>query len=168
MPISENVAPEPIDLSGLRDIHMPVPPDWWPPAIGWWLVLIGVMVVLILGGLGYLYWYTRPRQYALRTWAATYKTTRDPVVLARALSALLKRLALMIYPREQVAALAAEAWEAFLQQTVGDTLSDSQRHLIAFAVFMPPGALPAESASDLYVAGRRAIGQLMRGSHHGH
>lgn len=168
MPVAENLTSDPIDLSGLRDIHLPVPLAWWPPAPGWWLVLAGGVLVLFLGGLGYLYWYTRPRQYALRTWAATYKTTQDPVVLARALSALLKRLALMIYPREQVAALAAEAWEAFLQQTLGHTLSDSQRHLIAFAVFMPPGALPDESASDLYTAGQRAICQLMKGTHHGH
>ena len=55
-----------LDLSGLRDIHLPIEPSWWPPAIGWWLLLAAFFVLLIIFALCYLYWYTRPRQYALR------------------------------------------------------------------------------------------------------
>ncbi|MYE13551.1 MAG: DUF4381 family protein, partial [Gammaproteobacteria bacterium] len=33
-------------VNGLRDIHEPLPPGWWPPAPGWWLVTLVVVVVL--------------------------------------------------------------------------------------------------------------------------
>ena len=37
-------------LSQLRDIHLPEAVTFWPPAIGWWLLL-----ALILIGLGFIY-----------------------------------------------------------------------------------------------------------------
>jgi len=38
-------------LQQLRDIHLPAPPGWWPPAPGWWLlaaVVLGVLAWAIL------------------------------------------------------------------------------------------------------------------------
>lgn len=38
----------------LRDVHLPEPITWWPPALGWWL-LAGVIVL----GLAALFWVLR-------------------------------------------------------------------------------------------------------------
>ena len=35
----------------LRDIHLPAPVGWWPPAPGWWL-LAGLMLAVII----WLFW----------------------------------------------------------------------------------------------------------------
>ena len=55
-----------VDLSGLRDIHLPKEPSWWPLAIGWWIVIGGVIIALMIGGIIFLKWYRHPRHYALR------------------------------------------------------------------------------------------------------
>ena len=44
-----------IDVSQLplRDIHLPGPIGWWPPAPGWWLVAALVLVAVALYGVHY-------------------------------------------------------------------------------------------------------------------
>ena len=37
----------PIDVSGLRGLHIPATPDIFPLAIGWWLVIILLLVVIL-------------------------------------------------------------------------------------------------------------------------
>ncbi|HWU75618.1 MAG TPA: DUF4381 domain-containing protein [Rhodanobacter sp.] len=38
----------------LRDIHLPAEPSWWPPAPGWW-----VLVLIFLGAVLAMAWYWR-------------------------------------------------------------------------------------------------------------
>ena len=59
-------------LSALRDIHMPPEPGLWPPAPGWWL--LALLLLLLAGGLAI--WRSRaarrsrPQREALRALAA--------------------------------------------------------------------------------------------------
>ena len=34
-------------LEKLRDIHLPLDPNWWPPAPGWWIILCLFMVIVV-------------------------------------------------------------------------------------------------------------------------
>jgi Domain of unknown function (DUF4381) len=105
----------------LRDLHLPPPVDWWPLAPGWWLVL--ALVLLALAWLVRRAWHKRrflaPRRHAVRALAeieAAYLEHRNPVVLARQASELLRRSMLAYAPRHEVAGLTGEPWLAWLDR----------------------------------------------------
>ena len=108
----------------LRDIHLPDAVSWWPPAPGWWL-LLGLVALLVFAA--FRRWRRgRGRRaavcHARRELAAIRQTFRlrpDRAGLARALSALLRRLAMSLYGRRDAAALTGEDWLAFLDQKAG-------------------------------------------------
>ena len=150
----------PIDLSGLRDIHIPIEPSWWPLATGWWLVITGiVLIILLLIGL-FLYWYTRPKQYALRELKCYYQQEKNPILLARNISLLLKRVALLNYPCQEVAPLSDEKWILFLKEKTGDSFLEKQLELLAFATYMPETVLKSVDTDLLYQSARKGISSL--------
>lgn len=115
-----NAALDPGSLP-LRDIHLPEAVSWWPPAPGWWLLLC-LAALLVFAAL-------RPRR-GRRTRRSALGRARqelaeikhefdlrpDRAGLARALSVLLRRLAMSLYGRRDAAALTGEDWLAFLDQ----------------------------------------------------
>ncbi len=116
----------PDPLAGLRDWHLPEPISWWPPAPGWWLLAVaGVIGVLLL-----VHWlWRRYRRAAVARTArrelaslerALATTQGDARSYIADLSRLLRRLALVRYPREQVAGLSGRAWLEFLDATGGE------------------------------------------------
>ncbi len=106
-------------LSGLRDVIYPPEPSWWPPAIGWWLMLA---LVLALTAVSY------QLLKILRQRSKTVKLMRrmesinllDPHEASAQLSILMRRIAITRYPRETVAGLTGYAWLEFLDRS-GDT-----------------------------------------------
>lgn len=110
------------DSLPLRDIHLPEAVSWWPPAPGWWLLLC-LAALLVFAALRRR---RRMRRSALgraRRALAEIKHEFDPRSdrsgLAKALSVLLRRLAMSLYGRREAAALTGEDWLAFLDQKVG-------------------------------------------------
>lgn len=109
-------------LKDLHDIHMPPPVHlWWPPAPG-----ILVLLVLFFLMLVYATWlfYTRKarsiKKAALRelaTLQSALDTNQTAPHVAGQISVLLKQVALLYYPRAEVAALEGEAWILFLSKT---------------------------------------------------
>jgi hypothetical protein len=99
----------------LKDIHLPEAISWFPPAIGWWLLLILVPLLIAL-----IYWlYKRlTRKTALKIAKQQLQvikdSTKDNTYKLAQLSALLRRVAISTAPREQTASLTGQAWLAFL------------------------------------------------------
>jgi Domain of unknown function (DUF4381) len=118
------IAPAPTQALQLRDIHLPGDAPLWPPAPGWWLLAVVVVALLVWGGLLALRHYRIHRQRTrvmavLENLEHGLGRDRTPEALA-AISILLRRLALMRYPRAQVASLSGAAWLAFLDAHGGD------------------------------------------------
>lgn len=107
----------------LRDIHIPEAISWWPPAVGWWLIL--VLVPLLLG---LLYWLYRrlTRKTALKTarkllMALKNDPSLDDLAKIAQLSALLRRVAISTGTRSQVAGLTGQHWLRYLDDSVKGT-----------------------------------------------
>ena len=107
----------------LRDIHLPDPIGWWPPALGWWL-LAGLLIVLAV-----TVWLVRRylRRRALPRAARAeleqlrlgYAGDADAQALLAGVSTWLRRVALQYFPRAEVAGLTGEAWLIRLDATLG-------------------------------------------------
>ena len=108
---------DPADLSNLHDIALPAPVSYWPPAPGWWILgfaLLAVTLILIARLVAH------HRRNAYRRAALRELDAIGPAVdsaSAVCISAVLKRAALVAFPREQVAGLTGPAWLAFLDRT---------------------------------------------------
>ncbi len=108
----------------LRDIHVPAAPVLWPPAPGWWIVAAILIALLAWMSVVALrrFRIRRQRQHVLAALASLERELareRTPAALAR-ISVLLRRLALMRFPRQRVAALTGLAWLRFLDETGGN------------------------------------------------
>jgi len=116
-------------LSQLRDIHLPEPVTFWPPAPGWWVLLL-----LVLIGLLFLYRHAiaaltqrRKLAFVLReldkalesfTESAAFEHKRNQAGLdyLADVNILLKRVVLVIFPASTAVHLTGADWLAFLDK----------------------------------------------------
>lgn len=117
-PISDAVSSGDIPL---RDIHLPEPVSWWPPAPGWWL-LLAVIILLIIAVVIVRKIY-RSRQLSrdigseLEHIKQQYQQAGNKAQLARDLSILLRRANISYYPQSNIAGLTGEHWLQHLDNT---------------------------------------------------
>ncbi|PCM45355.1 DUF4381 domain-containing protein [Marinobacter sp. ANT_B65] len=109
-------------LSQLRDIHLPQAGGFWPPAPGWWVLAIALLV-----GISALIWLVRRHRHKNR-WLAPAKAelaylernaSKEPQWFSQ-LNTLLKRVAQARYPEAHPEALSGRQWAAFLLQNLPD------------------------------------------------
>ena len=139
----------PVESLPLRDIHLPEPVNWWPPAPGWWLLLISC--VIIIAGI-FLFKYIRKRRLLKRTVLAEldsirrqYRDNHDRVQLVKALSALMRRASISFYQRENSASLTGTAWLQHLDNTAQrKQFQKGNGSILATAPY-----LPADSRIDV-------------------
>lgn len=106
---------EPTLQAQLTHPAMPPPIPWWPPAPGWWLLVIGVLLIALL--LPWLLRYARRRQrrQQRRSWRVMADVPTD-LPDALWLAAINTRIKQLLKQRGDVAAtrLFGEAWLDYL------------------------------------------------------
>jgi len=142
----------------LRDIHLPAPPDFWPPAPGWWI--LGVLALGFAGWGALLAWRQfrihRQRRHVLALLEQMERSSgkSSTAEYLAQLSNLTRRLALMRFPRHEIASLTGREWLQFLDRSGGDgQFSEGPGKVLAQGPYMRE--LPDEFDS-------RALTQLVR------
>jgi hypothetical protein len=121
-------SPDPASLQNLNDIVLPATVGWWPLAPGWYILFASLLIALAWSGYRLLHRWknNRYRRAALRELQLLKERIhateeRDAEVRdakLRQIPILLKRTALSVYPRSQVASLSGKDWFHFLNSTV--------------------------------------------------
>jgi len=140
-------------LELMHGLVMPEPVAWLPQTPGWWIVLGWILAMLFL--LAWQFARRRRRNRYRRDALAELKAIAaqpelGPAESAQRIAALLKRTALVAYPREDVAALYGDDWAGFLKQSAGNDrqIADAADRLAA-AAYRPDadGSVLTEPAS---------------------
>lgn len=144
-------------LAGLRDIELPPPPGWWPPAPGWWLLAAAIVLLGLVLFRRWQRWYAarRPWRAARATLARLEQRAcadEDPRVLGEELSDLLRRYALVRWPRTQIARLSGERWLGFLAETGAPTLAADASGLLTQQRYERPNPASTPAQPDIIEA----------------
>lgn len=128
------------ELAQLHDIHLPAPISSWALAPGWYglmIILSGIAIVVCLRIRR-----TQAQQrfkkqvlQMLRNIEIDYSHTANSQKTCAAISELLRRVALMCYPRTQVAGLQGDAWLTFLSDTSPASSQKIKQSSIDFTLF---------------------------------
>ena len=150
----------------LRDIHAAPPPEFWPPAPGWWVLALLAASVTVFAALWLYRRYRlyRHRQLILRELDRLRKTgaEQDSAAFVTAVSTLLRRVALMRFARQRVAPLSGADWLRFLDDTGGDgEFSTGAGQILAYGPYVP--ALPEVPAERLLLLAESWMKKNLRG-----
>jgi hypothetical protein len=116
-PQTQTQTPNPLDQ--LRDIHLPEPISWWPPAPGWWILALASSV-LLAWLLRFLYRRYKAKHYRRQALAQLKELQElqagsDSQEQLRALFVLLKQTANCAYPNRQPSSMNIESFVEFLR-----------------------------------------------------
>lgn len=108
-------------LNSLHDIVLPADVSAWPPAIGWWLILICALLLLSLGIFFALRYYHRQQKRRIYLQALAQLQPEHSTAYYGAVNRLLKQAAIT-YCGPAAKTLSGQAWLNYLDQQVGQAL----------------------------------------------
>lgn len=127
-------------LDQLKDIHLPEPIGFWPPALGWWLIGLLLITLLVIG----IFLYRRYQKNAYRRIAvqqvkSLFKNHQQPQQnhdITAQLNRLLKTVAQQTYTTKQVSQLSGSQWLYFLDSSANtQTFSQGPGQILASAPY---------------------------------
>ena len=113
----------PIQDLPLRDIHLPEQIGWFPPALGWWLLLIFVPLVsyFLIALLQKWFKKTAIKNAQKLLLQLENNAALTPLEKVRELSILLRRVAISRESKaEKISGLTGRAWLDYLDQSLKD------------------------------------------------
>ncbi|MCW8924871.1 MAG: DUF4381 domain-containing protein [Xanthomonadales bacterium] len=156
-------SPDPASLQNLNDIVLPAQVNWWPLATGWYFLF--ALALIVLAWFGYRSikrWSSnRYRRAALEAFHRLERDMHDDARRGdglRQIPVLIKRTALSVYPRKQVASLAGAGWHQFLNSKTKKPLFTEPVAEILDRV--------SYSAGDLNEISPQAAATLLEATHH--
>jgi len=141
-------------LSQLRDIHTAAPVGWWPPAPGWWLLAMLLLVLLVWLGRRVLARYrVYQRRKQMLGWVdhlnANIDPQRDPQAYLSTLNRIFKLVALRAFPDQHCAALNGQEWVDFLLEKTKKTQSAESLGVLATGPYDPAPKFDPDQLSEL-------------------
>ncbi|TQI72425.1 uncharacterized protein DUF4381 [Bosea sp. AK1] len=136
---------DPGDLANMADLALPEPISFWPPAAGVWIVgvTVGAMLAVVA--------WRALRRYRADAYLRGAEAEIDALAgggaeTAEAVSAVLKRAAIVAYGREEVASLTGPGWATFIKQTTPAGIQTADLGEGLTDMFVPGARAPGESA----------------------
>ena len=152
--------PNDVSALPLRDIHLPGPVGWWPPAVGWWVVAALVVMGLALYALRY--YQSRHRRAALKSLQrvrSALEQGMEPVVCLQNVSTVLRRFAMTTAAHERnvefaeqpdVPGLIGPRWLAYLDSRwQRDTFVSGAGRALLAAPYARPNSIERGAALEL-------------------
>jgi hypothetical protein len=147
-------------LEQLRDIHLPDAVPMWPPAPGWWFafgLLVFAATLIFLRLRAHRRSLRRAALRELDTMEHSYRITADVAVLARRLSALLRRTALARFGHSRVAGLHGQEWIEFLAATTpAGAAAVASADALTRTMYARPGGESDTRQGETWIADVRA------------
>lgn len=119
-------------LAQLRDIHEPAPISWWPPAPGWWLLAVLLLVCIAAVALWLSHRRLKQRRNRYRVEAVRLLELVDTETeeAPQEINEILKRVAVTTYGRPACGNLTGEAWLNFLNQSAPDECPQAAQQVL--------------------------------------
>ncbi len=157
----------PTDSLLLRDIHLPDPVSWWPPAIGWWILLL-ISLIVIWGLIAFIKKLKRPvlKKSAKAEIAMVlndYNNHQNQHLLIQQLSITIKRIGISYLQRNQTAGISGVEWYAKINQLVEkNQFSDEVIKLLSQGPYQKKPELDDETVNQIINQTQRWVSALSK------
>jgi len=163
-------------LAQLADIHLPEPVSFWPPAPGWWVLAILIVIALLVIARWWRRQHVRQQilQHAISELEACMSryAEQDSALDQRKLdyvngvNSVLRRVALVHFPNSNAASLGGPEWVDFIREN-GDSseLDDELAAALSFGRFQARCDIDVDALNTLGLSWIKSLYQRKPDSH---